>query len=63
MTYARRIKSDATWKKLLRMNPGKPFFFFVTPIDIAYMLSIIKNGMGMWNQAIRMLQDLTKNSR
>ncbi len=49
MTYVRRIKRDTARIKLLKMNPGKLFFFFVTPSDIAYMLAIIKNGMAMWN--------------
>ena len=37
-------------------NPEKPFLLFVTPSDIAFILSLIKNGMEMWDQA-RRLQD------
>lgn len=53
LNYVRRMKSDMDWRKLLKKNPEKPFLLFVTPSDIAFTLSLIKNGMGMWNQAIR----------
>ena len=47
------MKSDLDWKRLLKNNPGRPFVMFVTPSDIAFILSLIKNGMGMWDQARR----------
>ena len=50
-TYVRRMKPDTRWKKLLTMNPGRPFICFFTPSDIAYVLAIIKNGQDMWDQA------------
>ena len=56
LNYVRRIKSDSDWRKLLKKNPEKPFLLFVTPSDIAFILSLIKNGMEMWDQA-RRLQD------
>lgn len=55
LNYVRRIKSDKDWRKILKKNPEKPFLFFVTPSDIAYVLALIKNGMGMWDQTIRMM--------
>ena len=56
LNYVRRIKSDLDWRKLLKKNPEKPFLLFVTPSDIAFVLSLIKNGMDMWDQS-RRLQD------
>ena len=56
LNYVRRIKSDSDWRKLLKKNPEKPFLLFVTPSDIAFVLSLIKNGMDMWDQ-FRRLQD------
>ena len=49
LNYVRRVKSDVEWKKLLKKNPEKPFMLFVTPSDIAFILSLIKNGMNMWD--------------
>jgi len=54
LNYVRRIKSDKDWRKLLKKNPEKPFLLFVTPSDIAHILALIKNGMGVWDQARRM---------
>ena len=34
LNYVRKIKSDKEWRKLLKMNPTKPFLLFVTPSDI-----------------------------
>ena len=47
LTYARRVRSDKEWTKLLKKNPEKPFLCFVTPSDIAFVLVLIMNGMGM----------------
>ena len=63
LNYVRRMKSDMDWRKLLKKNPEKPFLLFVTPSDIAFTLSPIKNGMGMWNQAIRQQMNPTKIER
>jgi hypothetical protein len=56
LNYVRRFKSDKDWRKLLKKNPEKPFLLFVTPCDIAFILALIKNGLGMWEQG-RRLQD------
>ena len=56
LNYVRRFKSDKDWRKLLKKNPEKPFLLFVTPSDIAFILALIKNGLGMWEQG-RILQD------
>ncbi len=52
--YLCRIKTDVVWKKLLRENMGDPIFKFITPSDIAYILSIMKNGKEMWDQKKRL---------
>ena len=52
--YLRRIKTDVVWKKLLRENTGDPIFKFITPSNIAYILSIMKNGKEMWDQKKRL---------
>ena len=57
LNYVRKIKSDKEWRKLLKMNPTKPFLLFVTPSDIAHVLLLIKNGRGVWDQALRMDRD------
>jgi len=56
LNYVRRIKSDSDWRKLLKKNPEKPFLLFVTPSDIAFILALIKNALGMWEQ-VRRQQD------
>jgi hypothetical protein len=33
---------------------------FVTPSDIAFILSLIKNGLGMWEQARRQQDNQTQ---
>ena len=52
LNYVRRIKSDSDWKKLFKNNPENPFLLFVTPIDITFILALIKNGLVMRTQAI-----------
>ena len=39
------------------MTPGYCFFQFVTPSDIAYVISVIKNGKEMWDQEIRLAEN------
>ena len=53
-TYVRRIASDASWRKKMKMYPGTPVFNMITPSDIAYVLSIIKNGKESWDQTKRL---------
>ena len=62
MTYARRVRSDKEWTKLLKNNPEKPFLCFITPSDIAFVLVLMMNGMGMWDQTRRMKEDPTFTS-
>ena len=60
LNYVRRFKSDKDWRKLLKKNPEKPFLLFVTPSDIAFILSLIKNGLGMWEQGRRLQENPTR---
>ncbi len=59
LTYARRVRSDKEWTKLLKKNWKKPFLCFVTPSDIAFVLVLIMNGMGMWDQTRRLNENPT----
>jgi hypothetical protein len=52
-TYVRWITPDATWNKRMIKEPNRPFFCYVTPSDIAYILFLIKNGKDMWDQTKR----------
>jgi len=52
------------------MTPGYCFFQFVTPSNIADVISVIKNGKEMWDQEIRLAEnqdmgvyELTKKAR
>jgi hypothetical protein len=63
LNYVRRMRSDLNWIKLLKKNPEKPFLLFVTPSDIAYVLSLIKNGMAIWDQAKRLQENPTQGEK
>jgi len=39
------------------MTPGYCFFQFVTPSNITYVISVIKNGKEMWDQEIRLVEN------
>ncbi len=60
LNYVRRIKLDLDWRKLLKKNPEKSFLLFFTPSDIAFILSSIKIGLGMWEQARRQQDNPTQ---
>jgi len=60
LNYVGRIKLDKDWRKLLKKNPEKPFLLFVTPSDIALILALIKNGLGMWEQGRRQQDNPTQ---
>ncbi len=47
----------------MKKNLEKPFLLFVTPSDIAFTVSLIKNGRRMWDQAIRQQDNLTQVER
>ena len=51
--YAWKVHSDEHIRKvLMRYNAGRSFLDIIGPSDIAYIVSIIKNSKGMWDQDI-----------
>ena len=48
--YVRRIHPDTHWKRAMKMNPNKLWFQLITPSDIAFVISLMKNGMPVWKR-------------
>ena len=48
--YVRRIHPDTHWKRTMKINANKVFFQLVTPSDIAFVISLLKNGMPVWKR-------------
>jgi hypothetical protein len=48
--YVRCIHSDTHWKRTMKITPNKVCFQLVTPSDIAFVISLLKNGMPVWNR-------------
>ncbi len=46
----------------MRYNAGRSFLDIIEPSDIAYIVSIIKNSKGMWDQDIQM-QELGEKAK
>ena len=38
------------WKKAMKMNPNVIWFQLITPSNIAFVISLLKNGMPSWNK-------------
>jgi hypothetical protein len=55
--YVQKVHSDEHSHKVICYSAGRSFLDIIGPSDIAYIVSIIKNSKGMWDQDIRM-QDL-----
>lgn len=55
--YVRKLYADGTIRNNLEKNPGLCFLQFITPSDIAYIITLIKNGKTVWDQ------ELMKKSR
>jgi hypothetical protein len=51
--YVQRIYPDAEWKCKMEQNPNKVFFQMVTPSNIAYVISLVKDGKSLWDQKKR----------
>lgn len=47
--YVRRIHTDNHWKRTMKTKTNIVFFQHITPSDIAYIISVIKNGKPVWN--------------
>ena len=48
--YVRRIHPDTHWKRAMKMHPNKIWFQLITPSDIAFVISLLKNGLPMWKK-------------
>jgi hypothetical protein len=48
--YVRKVHSDEHIHKVIRYSAGRSFLNIIGPSDIAYIVSIIKNSKGMWDQ-------------
>ncbi len=52
--YVRKVHSDEHIRKLIHYSAGRCFLNIIGPSDIAYIIAIIKNSKGIWDQDIRM---------
>ncbi len=51
--YVRKVHSDEQIHKVIRYSAGRSFLNIIGQSDIVYIVSIIKNSKGMWDQDIR----------
>ncbi len=51
--YVQKVHSDEHIHKVICYSAGSRFLDIIGPSDIAYIVSIIKNSKGMWDQDIR----------
>ena len=51
--YVRKTHSDSEIKRQLKSNEGMSFVDLITPSDIAFVISVIKNARHVWDQTIR----------
>ncbi len=52
--YFRKVHSSGAIKSELRCNEGLLFIDIISQSDIAFVISVIKNGWDVWDQKIRM---------
>ncbi len=52
----RKVHPDTYIKKNLKNNEGFLFIDRITPSDIAFVISIVKNGHDVWDQTMKMKQ-------
>ena len=57
--YVRRIHPDTYWKRAMKMNPNKLWFRLITPSDIAFVISLMKNGMPVLDQFVGLVTNPT----
>jgi hypothetical protein len=50
--YVRKTLSDSEIKRQLKSNKGMSFVDLITPSDIAFVISVIKNARHVWDQTI-----------
>ncbi len=51
--YVRKVHSDGAIKSELRNNEGLSFTDIISPSNIVFVISVIKNGWDVWDQKIR----------
>ncbi len=49
----RKVYPDTEIKRALKNNEGLSFIDKITPSDIAFITSVIKNGRNVWDESIR----------
>jgi hypothetical protein len=54
--YVRKVYSDSDIKTDFKNNEGLSFIYKITPSDIAFVISVLKNGREVWDQNIKMMQ-------
>ncbi len=54
--YVMKVYSDSDIKTALKNNEGLSFIDKITPSDIAFVISVLKNGCKVWDQNIKMMQ-------
>ncbi len=54
--YVRKVYPDTDIKNDLKNNEGFSFIDRITPSDIAFAISILKNSCNVWDQTIKMKQ-------
>jgi hypothetical protein len=52
--YVRKVHPDTEITKDLRNNEGMSFIDRITPSDIVFVISVLKNGHNVWDKEIRM---------
>ncbi len=52
--YIQKVHSGEHIHKVICYSAGRSFLDIIGPTDIAYIISIIKNSKGMWDQDIQM---------
>jgi hypothetical protein len=52
--YIRKAHSDSGIKNELKNNEGLSFVDIISPSNIAFVISVIKNGRNAWDQTIKM---------
>ncbi len=54
--YMRKVYSDSDIKTDLKNNESLSFVDRITPSDIAFVISVLKNGHNVWDQNIKMMK-------
>ena len=51
--YVRKVFPDSKIVQHLRSSPGSSFLDMISPSDIAYVLTIVKNGKNGWEEKMK----------